>query len=140
MEQRAGFDRKLIQLKQAMESFARAMSINVNGFEEIEQDILKNGQIQKFEISIELFWKTMKSFLYEFHGIETVSPKTAIKQLYLAKYTDEKNYETLMEMINDRNRMSHLYNKEEFNQIYQRLDEYLDVMTNTLAAVCRETE
>jgi len=64
----------------------------------------------------------------EIHGVESVSPKMAMKQLYRIQYANEKNYETLIEMINDRNRLSHVYNEEQFNEIYSRITEYLKLM------------
>ena len=135
MEQSTGYEKKLITLKLALESFEKAMSVDLSGLGDIEKDTMKNGQIQKFEISIELFWKTMKKFLHDIHGIETVSPKMTIKQLYMTKYTDEKNYETLLGMINDRNRMSHIYSEEQFSEIYNRLSEYLSLMQRTVTKI-----
>ena len=76
----------------------------------------------------QLFWKMMKKFLYEIHGVESVSPKMAMKQLYRIQYANEKNYETLIEMINDRNRLSHVYTEEQFIEIYSRIKEYLKLM------------
>ena len=51
-----------------------------------------------------------------------------MKQLYRSQYVDEKKYETLIEMINDRNRLSHVYNEAQFNEIHRRLPEYHDLM------------
>ena len=135
MEQNRGFENKLKTLKQALVSFEKAMSVDLSGLGDIEKDTMKNGQVQKFEISIELFWKTIKKFLYDIHGIDAVSPKITIKQLYMTKYVDEKNYETLLEMINDRNRLSHVYNEKQFNEIYSRLSEYLSIMNKIVAAI-----
>ena len=104
------------------------MMIDDTIYGDIEQDTIKSGQVQKFEVCVELFWKTMKKFLYEIHGIEAISPKIVMKQLYRIKYTNEKKYETLIEMINDRNRLSHIYNENQFNEIYCRLTEYLYLM------------
>jgi nucleotidyltransferase substrate binding protein (TIGR01987 family) len=119
----------------AIDSFEKAMSVDLSGLGDIEKDTMQNGQVQKFEISLEQFWKTMKKFLHDIHGIEAVSPKTTIKQLYLTKYTDEHDYETLLGMINDRNRLSHVYNENQFNEIYSRLSEYLSLMKKIVAAI-----
>ena len=128
MEQAKGYEKKLISLKQALKTYENSMMIDDTIYGDIEQDTIKSGQVQKFEVCVELFWKTMKKFLYEIHGIEAISPKIVMKQLYRIKYTNEKKYETLIEMINDRNRLSHIYNENQFNEIYCRLTEYLYLM------------
>jgi uncharacterized protein YutE (UPF0331/DUF86 family) len=77
MEHARGYEKKLISLEQALDSFGKAM---------------------------------------------------AMKQLYRIQYVNEKNYETLIEIINDRNRLSHVYNEDQFNEIYSRITEYLKLM------------
>lgn len=128
MEYAGGYEKKLISLEQALNSFEKAMAIDASNFGDIEQDTIKSGQVQKFEVCVELFWKMIKKFLYDIHGLESVSPKMAMKQLYRIQYVNEINYETLIEMINDRNRLSHVYNEEQFNEIYSRITEYLTLM------------
>ena len=128
MEQTRGYEKRLISLEQTLDSFEKAMAINASSLGNIEQDTIKSGQVQKFEVCVELFWKTIKKFLYEIHGVESISPKMAMKQLYRTQYANEKNYEILIEMINDRNRLSHIYNEEQFNEIYRRISEYLQLM------------
>ena len=128
MEPANGYEKKLNSLEQALESFGKALAIDASRFDEIEIDTIKNGQVQKFEICVELFWKTTKKYLYDIHGVESISPKMAIKQLYRIAYTEAQNYEVLIEMVNDRNRLSHAYNEEQFNEIYRRLHEYLKLM------------
>jgi len=128
MEQAKGYEKKLVILKQSLESLHQSIIVDTSGLDEIILDAVKSGQAQKFEICVELFWKLVKKFLYEVHGIESVSPKMVMKQLYRSKYVNEKNYETLIEMVNDRNRLSHVYNETQFNEIHKRLSEYQSLM------------
>ncbi|MBU1171820.1 MAG: nucleotidyltransferase substrate binding protein [Proteobacteria bacterium] len=135
MEHTQDYEKRLISLKQALNTFEKSMHIDDSAFSDIEQDTIKSGQIQKFVVCVELFWKMAKKFLYEIHGLEAISPKMVMKELYRAKYTNEMNYEVLIEMINDRNRLSHVYNEEQFNEIYCRLNEYLDLMNTLLKKI-----
>ena len=135
MEQTRKYENKLISLQKALNTFEKSMMIDKAPFSDIERDTIKSGQVQKFEVSVELFWKIIKKILYEIHGIEAVSPKMVIKQLYSTKYINEKDYENLIEMINDRNRMSHVYNEDQFNAIYGRLQEYLQLMQKTMGEI-----
>ncbi len=38
-------------------------------------------------------------------------------------------------MINDRNRLSHIYNQKQFNEIYGRLSEYLKLMNHVIQSI-----
>ena len=40
----------------------------------------------------------------------------------------EDEYELLLEMLDDRNRLSHIYKEEFFNEIHSKLSNYLFVM------------
>ena len=128
MEQAKDYEKKLTSLEKALDTFEKSMAIDDAGFGDIEQDTIKSGQVQKFEVCVELFWKMAKKFLHEIHGVEAISPKMVMKQLYRVKYTSERKYETLIEMINDRNRLSHVYSEEQFTEIYCRLPDYQRVM------------
>lgn len=135
MEQTKGYENKLSALLSAVMSFQQAMAIDLAGHGDIERDTIKSGQAQKFEVCVELFWKTVKKFLYEIHGIESVSPKMVMKQLYRSEYVNEDGYETLIEMVNDRNRLSHIYNDAQFNRIYGRLPAYLHLMNGIMTKI-----
>ena len=128
MESANGYEKKLDALEQALTSLKKSMAIDASRFGAIEADTIQSGQVQKFEICVELFWKTTKKYLYDIHGIEAISPKMAMKQLYQTQYVHAENYETLIEMVNDRNRLSHVYDEDQFKQIYCRLPEYMKLM------------
>lgn len=128
MESASGYKLKLATLEQAIKSFKESLELDLSGYTGVELDTIKSGQVQKFEYCAELCWKAIKQFLDDVHGIDSVSPKTAIKNFYLAKQIQETEYETLVEMVNDRNRLSHIYEAVYFEEIHSRLKEYLDVM------------
>lgn len=132
-----GYSKKLVTLREALESFEKALAIGLSDFNEVEADVIKSGQIQKFEVCVELFWKTLKKYLYDIHGLESISPKMVIKQFYQAQYVEDQDYERLIEMINDRNRLSHLYNEQQFKEIYDLLGDYRELMKKAIVTVGR---
>ena len=125
MEQSKKFGNKLSNLEKSVSQFEDSLKIKLDKLNPVEQDAVMNGQIQKFEICIELCWKTIQSFLEEEHGIETVSPKTSIKEYYGINLIDDKEYELLIQMVEDRNKLSHIYNEMFFNEIHSHLSSYL---------------
>ncbi len=133
------FQSKLNTYKQAVEGFVRSLQIETSEFDEVVQDSIKNGQIQKFEYCAELTWKMVKRFLFLFAGLDTNSPKETIKKLFSSRYIEQKDYEALMEMIDDRNMLSHIYREEYFNKIYAKLIVYSSLMENVVAIIENES-
>lgn len=95
-------------------------------------DGLENGKAQKFEYTMELCWKAIKDFLKQQEGIDEASPKKVIKAYYLAGYTNEDDYLQLTQAIDDRNKLSHIYEAEEFQAILARLPDYAAIMQRVL--------
>ena len=122
MEQSETYKSKLNQLEQALNDFASSLEIDLAGRNEKEVDVIKNGQIQKFEVAIEILWKVMQRYLYEKIGQSVGGPKPVVKAFYENNImTEQKLYEVAFEMIEARNKLSHLYDKKHFENIYSRL-------------------
>jgi len=98
-------------------------------------DGIESGKAQKFEICIELCWKTIKLFLKSFEGIDAKTPKQSVKEYYLAKYLSENDYMLLLKAIDDRNALSHVYREEVFREIVGRFPEYLVVLENVMLLI-----
>ena len=95
-------------------------------------DGLQNGQAQKFEYTLELCWKAIKSALNEIEGIDETSPKKVIKAWYLAGRLVEDDYLRLIAAVDDRNKLSHIYDPEEFKAIVVRLPDYASLMQRVI--------
>lgn len=119
MEERLKY--KIDQYRNAVKSFNTSLKIDTIGFSDILLDTVKSGIVQKFEVCSELLWKTLKIFLYEINGIDCKSPKTVIKEFYNQEYIDSESYQKFITILNDRNSLSHIYNKEQFEEIYLRV-------------------
>jgi len=115
-----------------------SLEIDTAGFKQDVVEIIKNGRIRKFEYCSELTWKIIKLFLFEHHGIDTRSPREAIKEFFLVGAVEEPDYELLIAMLNDRNSLSHIYKEELFEEIHDRLKKYLDVMMKVLDVLKEE--
>ena len=130
------FARKLNDLEAALSNFRDALTLEPALFPELVADNIKSGQIQKFEFTVELLWKTVQVFLYEIDGIDVNSPKSVAKEFVEAGHCDYETYELFIRAINDRNHLSHVYRQEMAESIWQRLPEYL-YMVEQIASVIR---
>ncbi|MCH7772340.1 MAG: nucleotidyltransferase substrate binding protein [Bacteroidetes bacterium] len=119
---------RLTDFLSSLNTFDKSLQLDMTKYKGVELDTIKNGQIQKFEYCIELCWKTIKMFLNTIHGVDAVSPKLTTKEFYRVDLVNEQEYELLNEMLDDRNRLSHIYNELFFEDIYLKLNDYLVVM------------
>ena len=101
---------------------------------ELEQE----GVIQRFEYTFELAWNTLKDYL-EYGGVvlSPVTPRAVIRKAYQAKLISDG--ERWIDMLADRNRMSHTYDSDTFEAIIKEIEErYLDRMDELHRRLSRE--
>lgn len=107
-----------IRWKQRFQHFNSALdwlakAVNRNDLDMIGQA----GAIQFFEICFELSWKLLKDYLEHEGYSDVASPRSAIKQAFNAGLIS--NGHEWMEVLNDRNMTSHVYDEETARNIYQ---------------------
>jgi len=78
----------------------------------------RDGVIQRFEFTFELLWKTLKLFLLD-EGIITNSPKEALKETF--RFGMIENESLFLDMLDDRNRTSHIYSEDVLKEIFSRI-------------------
>ena len=88
-----------------------------------------DASIQRFEFSIELFWKLLKRILAS-RGQEVHYPKDVLQEAYAGKLIDHDVI--WLGMLSDRNASSHAYNEKLADEIYQRLPAYYLEMQSAL--------
>jgi len=96
------------------------------GQEDLSNEFIISGIIDKFFIQFELGWKTLKEYLqYEGRGVaSTGSPRAIIKEAYSVYGFIEE--EIWLSMLQSRNNMAHIYDKEEAIQLVDViLDQYI---------------
>ncbi len=108
-----------LQFGKTLRSLEVARSIKLQALDVAVADAVESGIIRKFEITVELFWKTSKIFLEHKDGIVEKTPKSVTKSLYLNEYIDETLYLGLTKAINDLNEMSHIYKHEAYSKILE---------------------
>ena len=87
-----------------------------------------DATIQRFEFTIELFWKTFRHLL-TLEGRESFSPRECLKAAYqLGWIHDEAAW---LGMLKDRNQTSHTYNEALAEQIVARIRIHFPEMERT---------
>jgi nucleotidyltransferase substrate binding protein (TIGR01987 family) len=87
--------------------------------EEILQEpfsiIVRDATIQRFEYTFELAWKLFRKIL-KVEGIESGSPRQAVRGAYDIRLIED--VDLWFEMLENRNRTSHTYNKQTAEQVF----------------------
>jgi nucleotidyltransferase substrate binding protein (TIGR01987 family) len=111
----------IYNFRRALERFCEALdrkeALEQEGFGDIFLDLA----VKRFEFTYEMSWKAIRRCL-DFLGIEAKYPRACFKEAYaLGLLTNETVW---LEMIEQRNLTSHVYNQEEVKGILTHLDEY----------------
>ena len=82
-------------------------------------EILKEGVIQRFEYTHELAWNVMEDFLLEIGNVKTYGSKDATREAFKVGLIDKGD--VWMEMIMSRNKTSHTYNEDTADEIFSKI-------------------
>ncbi len=74
--------------------------------------------------------KQMKSFDYKIKQFQD-----ALKEFYNLSYISVEDFEAELGILEDRNSLRHVYNKEQFNEIHQRVVLSLPIFKNVLKEI-----
>jgi nucleotidyltransferase substrate binding protein (TIGR01987 family) len=111
--------------------------------EALGEDISKSGivvdaTIQRFEFTFELSWKLIKAIL-DYNGIEAASPRAAIKEAFQNKMIEDG--QGWIEMLEDRNKTSHIYDEALALAIYKNIKErYFKLLTDLYTVSLKPVE
>jgi nucleotidyltransferase substrate binding protein (TIGR01987 family) len=123
---------------QSLKNLENALSRLEAALKEDESNSLFiDGTIQRFEFSIELYWKTLKRLL-ELEGIESKTPRETLKHAYSVGWIENEG--ALLQMLRDRNETSEVYDEGKAKQIYDRIKEYYPEMEKTFKLLKRKIE
>lgn len=88
--------------------------------------------IQRFEFTIELFWKLLRRIL-ETRGVIALYPKDVLRAAFSGELIDHETQ--WLGMLHDRNQTSHTYNEKLADEIYGRIKKYFPVIETTYLAL-----
>jgi len=110
-----------VEILQALENLNNALDRLSEAVKTAKTDLEIDGTIQRFEFSFELFWKTLKLVL-KYYGVECNNPRTCIKEAFRNGLIDDD--EIFLDMLEDRNLTSNIYDKQTANEIFERIKKF----------------
>ena len=103
---------------------------------EATSDLEKAGCIQYFEFCFELSWKSIQALAREQGCLDCNSPKACLKQAFANHWLEDEIL--WLEMLSDRNRMSHTYSASDALSIYNSLNRYPSAFRDLLEVLKSE--
>jgi nucleotidyltransferase substrate binding protein (TIGR01987 family) len=94
----------LANLSNATANLERALTIPR------DRELVFEGTIHRFEVTIELMWKTLKRAL-EYEGFSPKTPRESLKEAFRVGWLHEED--VWLDMLDQRNTTSHVYLAEE---------------------------
>jgi len=119
---------RLKDFKKALERLKEAYTRSLDRKETDEYSFFRDSAIQRFEFTVEIFWKTLRDFLKTEEGITCKSPKGCIREFFSSGYLNEDQARKLLEMIDSRNLTSHTYHEEVAEEIFKRIENYIALL------------
>ena len=122
-------------------NFSRAFTLLRDGLEpgvEALNQLESEGVIRRFGYTFESAWNTLKDRL-EYDGIvlHTVTPRSVIRQALQSGLIE--NGETWLDMLTDRNLMSHTYSDASFEAVARHIhDRYLALLNDLYLRLMEE--
>ena len=98
----------------------------------LDKEIYRDATIQRFEFTVELFWKTLKRIL-ENEKIDARTPKQVLRDSYQVGLINDEEYWLMM--LEDRNRSSHTYSEKAAKEVYGRIKKYVIFLEKELESV-----
>ena len=122
-------------------NFARAFLLLQEALEngvEVLNELEREGVIQRFEYTFELAWNTLKDRMeYDGIALATVTPRNVIREAFQARLIEDG--EAWIDMLNDRNLMSHTYDSARFEHVIRNIvRRYLPILQEMYARLNEE--
>ncbi|RKY40458.1 MAG: nucleotidyltransferase [Candidatus Omnitrophota bacterium] len=110
------------RIKEVYEDFKNALGRLKEALEEdlSKGSIVVDGTIKRFEFTFELAWK-LAQLILEYNSIQTRGPRFVIKEAF--KLGLIKKGESWIDMLEDRNKTSHIYDEKQALKIYKKIKE-----------------
>ena len=87
-----------------------------------DRAIVRDSSLLRFGLTYELATKALRLVLFDRFGIDEAGPKTIYREARRVSLLDERQTETALNMVDNRNRMIHDYSEEFSNELFARIE------------------
>ena len=126
---------KKVEVVLAIQNLEKAYLRLKDAVQRAQDDLDKDGVIQRFEFTVELLWKTLKRVL-EYNKMECYGPRDCLKKSFKLGLIDDD--EILLDMLDDRNKSSHIYDEAVSEEIFERIKSVYVGVTGKVLEKIRE--
>jgi len=110
---------QLAQFKKALARLNEALAAP-------KSDIVRDSAILRFEFTIDMAWKLVKTCLEEKYGVVCQAPKECFREAYKQKLLAYDEF--WLELVDMRNQTSHTYKEEIAQSVFERLPKTAEYM------------
>lgn len=118
------FQKKRQQFEKALNTLFEVLEESNEKYEEI----IRDSTIQRFEYTVEIFWKMLKKYLKWKSDIESPYAIQTFRHCRVIGLFSDEETEFSIKMVQDRNFTSHAYIEEVAEKIYQKIPKYAEFM------------
>ena len=117
------------------EKFKKALSTLEEILTEKKNTVTRDATIQRFEYTVETFWKMLKEYIYLLDKKETRSPRSTMLELKDVDFFSDEETDLALEMIQSRNLTVHAYEEKLAAKIANEIPEYKNFMEKILERI-----
>lgn len=119
---------RLTELKAAFARLKEAMP-------QVENQLDKDGVIQRFEFVFELVWKTLKDYAEDKGRFDAASPKDAFRVAADLGLIDEPLI--WFDFLKSRNEATHLYDEQKANDVFSQIPNFIVAVENLISKISK---
>jgi len=133
-------EKKLLDFNNALQRLKESHTKTIENKTNDTFSFFRDSTIQRFEFTLEIAWKSIKTFLLEEEGVECRSPKSCIREFFATAHFNEEQISTMLEMVDDRNLATHTYHESLANEIFDAIENYIVIFSLLYAELSDTTK
>lgn len=98
----------------------------------------RDSLIKRFELTYDLLWKYLREYMIITQGVTADSPRKVFQQCLSLGLTNDKETSELIDLIEDRNLTTHVYDVELANQVADDIQRHHAVIDKIIEKVSIE--
>lgn len=126
----------MTKLESLIEDFENALSRLQEVLEMEKNEIVRDSAIQRFEMVFDLAWKTLKTFLEEYHNATCTSPRNCFKEAFRQHLIEFDDF--WINITSIRNYTVHTYSEKLAEKVYKSLPEAFNYFQKLLQEIKKQ--